>query len=307
MKKIATSYINDSIKSSAWDFMLESESGYEQQISYVAEKLAEKADTKPIVLLSGPSGSGKTTTALRIEALLDAMGYPTHTISMDNYFLSAKDNEKARDHKGNIDYESPMRLDIELFSRHLEQLADCEEIQIPKFDFVNQCRTEGYNLKRNKNELVILEGIHALNPLVTGEHLDFANCIYVSVRTRIENETGQLLHPSMIRLMRRLLRDKMCRGRDFAETMDFFNSVQRGENLYIMPFKSRADFEIDTFLPYEVSVYKEKLLPELVLTRESYDDYYRYSDMEKFLNELISLDNEVVPKNSLVREFLGDK
>lgn len=282
----------------------EGEKIYTDQISAAAERIFEERAERPIVLISGPSGSGKTTSANRVAHLLEQRGSKAHTISMDNYFLPMHENEAARDKDGKIDFESPQRLDIPLFREHLEKLFRCEEIQIPTFDFARQERREGMPLKRQKGDIVILEGIHALNPLLTGDCEDFTRCIYVSVRTRIA-DGEQLLHPSKIRLMRRLMRDKLYRGRDLSETFEFFKSVERGENLYIMPYKHRADFDIDTFIKYEALVYRDILLPELKKSSESYADYSDYADIEKFLELLAPIDRDLVPDNSLIREFIG--
>lgn len=302
MKCIPISELN---KSEKRELVERGERAYANQLLSAAERIFEEREQRPVVLISGPSGSGKTTSAKRVERLLEERGAQTHTISMDNYFLPMEETEKARDENGNIDFESPYRLDIPLFREHLEKLFRCEEIEIPMFDFANQQRKPGMPLKRSEGDLVILEGIHALNPLVTGDSESYTNCIYVSVRTRLEDENGELLHPSKIRLMRRLMRDKLFRGRSLAETFEFFKPVERGENLYIMPFKDRADFDIDTFISYEAMVYRDILIPELERTRETYGDYAQYADIEKFLEKLAPVGRELVPEYSLIKEFIG--
>ncbi len=277
---------------------------YAEQIENAARGIFERREKRPVVLLSGPSGSGKTTSAHRIAVLLADMGCKAHTISMDNYFLPMHENEAARDENGKIDFESPLRLDIPLFKKHLEMLFKGEEIDIPSFDFAKQERISGMPLKRTRGDIVILEGIHALNPLVTGNSEDFTTCVYVSVRTRI-CDGDKLLHPSKIRLMRRLMRDKLFRGRSISDTFEFFKSVERGENLYIMPYKNRADFDIDTFIEYEPLVYRDILLPELEAASADFADYGDYSDIEYFLKLLSPVDSSIVPENSLIREFIG--
>ncbi|MDE7230127.1 MAG: nucleoside kinase [Oscillospiraceae bacterium] len=284
-------------------FIAEGEERYSAQIREAADKIYELRAERPIVLISGPSGSGKTTSASRVAKLLESRGCKAHTISMDNYFLPMHMNESARDKDGKIDFESPQRLDIELFKDHLEKLFNCVEIEIPTFDFAMQERHEGMSLKRGKGDIVILEGIHALNPLLTGECDAFTIGVYVSVRTRIQNGE-ELLHPSKIRLMRRLMRDKLFRGRSLDETFEFFKSVERGEDLYIMPYKHRADFDIDTFIEYEAPVYRDILLPDLEKAHDYYD-YAAYADIEKFLRLLEPVDRKYVPEYSLIREFIG--
>lgn len=303
MKYIPVEQLNTAAKSPE-QLIGDGEKIYAEQIENAAQGIFERREKRPVVLLSGPSGSGKTTSAHRIAVLLADMGCKAHTISMDNYFLPMHENEAARDENGNIDFESPLRLDIPLFKNHLEMLFKGEEIEVPLFDFAKQERQSGLPLKRTGGDIVILEGIHALNPLVTGNSEDFTTCVYVSVRTRI-SDGEKILHPSKIRLMRRLMRDKLYRGRSISETFEFFKSVERGENLYIMPYKNRADFDIDTFIEYEPLVYRDILLPELEKASADCADYCDYSDIEYFLKLLSPVDSSIVPENSLIREFIG--
>lgn len=277
---------------------------YHSRIETAALDILNNRATRPVVLISGPSGSGKTTSAIRIAKILESQGCRAHTISMDDYFLPMSENLAAMDENGKIDFESPFRLDIKLFQSHLEKLFRGEEVEIPTFDFTEQERCPGSTLRREEGDIVIIEGIHALNPMVTGDSDNFTTRIYVSVRTRI-SDGEKLLHPSKIRLMRRLMRDKLYRGRSFSDTFEFFKSVERGENLYIMPFKSRANFDIDTFIQYEPLIYRDKLLPELEKTVPVYKDYGDYADIEYFLRLLPGIDSSYVPEHSLIREFIG--
>lgn len=303
MNCITVEELNNAAKSPE-TLVSEGEAHYSDQLRDIAKKIYEDRAERPIVLISGPSGSGKTTSAARIAHLLEGYGSTAHAISMDNYFLPMHLNETARDKDGKIDFESPQRLDIPLFKEHLEKLFKCEEIEIPAFDFAKQERHEGMPLRRGKNDLIIIEGIHALNPLLTGDCDTFTVCVYVSVRTRIK-AGEELLHPSKIRLMRRLMRDKLYRGRSLADTFEFFKSVERGENLYIMPYKHRADFDVDTFIEYEAPVYRDILLPDLEKAAGEYYDYAAYADIEKFLRLLAPVERQFVPENSLIREFIG--
>lgn len=305
MRKLHCSAINRKLGDDSQAFVQRCEKIYSNQIRTVANSIADSRSSKPIILLSGPSGAGKTTSALRLESFLDKRGLSTHTISMDDYFLPVHANEEAKDENGEIDYESPFRLDIPLLNEHMMKIANCEEITIPRFDFAEQKRLEGKKLKREKGELVIFEGIHALNPQVTGLTDSFANCIYVSVRTRIETADGRIMHPSHIRLMRRLLRDKSFRARKPEDTIKMFASVERGENKYIMPFKYRAGYSIDTFLPYELSVYKNFLVDDLRSAMDKVSDFEGIDLMLDVLDEINSVSVDNVPQDSLVREFIG--
>lgn len=301
MNCLTVEYLNNAANAPE-SFIAQGEKAYFDQLSSAAELIYEQRAEKPIVLISGPSGSGKTTSAMRVAAALKKKGCGAHVVSMDNYFLPLKKDKEM--HGDKIDFESPERLDMELFREHLERLRNGEEIDIPGFDFAKQDRIPGMKLKRDPDDLVIIEGIHALNPLVTGESDEYTHRIYVSVRTRIQLG-DELLHPSKIRLMRRLMRDKLYRGRDLAETFEFFKSVERGEDLYIMPYKHRADHDIDTFIEYEASVYRDLLLPELEKTAPTYKDYHDYADIERFLRALSGVDKHFVPENALIREFVG--
>ncbi|MBR1750305.1 MAG: nucleoside kinase [Ruminococcus sp.] len=305
MKKISINTINNRSRSDVTEFIEESEKKYSRRINKAAEILSESHKDKPIILLSGPSGAGKTTSAKRIESLLDKQDIQTHTISMDNYFLPEHLTPDAVDENGKVDYESPYRMDIKLLNEHLMKIANCEPIEIPSFNFAKQEREPGYTFKRKPGELVLFEGIHALNPEVTNITDDIANCIYVSIRTRLELENGSLLHPSHIRLMRRMLRDKKYRGRGFEATMDMFDGVERGESLYIMPFKDRAKIQIDTFITYEASVYKPFLSDELHEVFNRNKDHKNHEQMQDFLDALDAIPAEEVPDYSLVREFIG--
>lgn len=301
MRCISVDYLNETAKTPE-RYISEGEENYANQLSEAAEKVYEQRTEKPVVLISGPSGSGKTTSAMRIAEALKSKGCNSHVISMDNYFLPLKKDIEL--HGEDIDFESPQRLDIPLFTEHLEMLKRGEEIDVPGFDFALQDRIPGMKLQLKSGDIVILEGIHALNPLVTGDSDGFTQRIYVSVRSRIQNGNA-LLHPSKIRLMRRLIRDKLYRGRDMAETFEFFKSVERGEDLYIMPHKYRANFDIDTFIEYEASVYRDILLPDLEKAAQTYKSYSDFADIEEFLKALSPIDRKFVPQNALIREFIG--
>ncbi|MGN0601735.1 MAG: uridine kinase [Oscillospiraceae bacterium] len=305
MKKIHISTINKKLRENEKDFIKNCETAYCSQIKAIADGIHRWGDSKPIILLSGPSGAGKTTTALKLREYLSELGTRTHTISMDDYFLPAHQSSHKAEENGEIDFESPYRLDIDLLNEHMLKIANCEEITLPEFNFKKQERSEGTKLKREKGDFVIFEGIHALNPDVTGMTDGIASGVYVSIRTRIQTKSGALLHPSHIRLMRRIIRDKFFRGRDPKDTLAMFANVERGENLYIMPYKQRAEYNIDTFIPYELSVYKSFLQADLLEASESYSDFERFALMPKVLEETVDADISAVPEKSLIREFIG--
>jgi uridine kinase len=300
MKVLSTVTMNKKVAEDTPGYILESEGHYFRQLIKTVLALAENEIEKPIVLLSGPSGSGKTTTAFRVKSLLCDMGIKTYALSMDNYFLSVEDPRNEREADGSIDFESPKRLDIDLLNEHLEKLFSGEEFTLPVFDFANQRQLKGKQFRRKEHEMVIIEGIHALNPAVTGSISEHSSGIYVSVRTRMKSKSGELLHPSKIRLMRRIVRDKLFRNRDISQTLDFFKKVQLGEKKFILPHKCYAEHNIDTFVAYEAATYKDFISKDSGVLYES-----EYSDLMKILDELQSVDLELIPNNSLVREFVG--
>ena len=305
MKILTLKELNKNCKNDLHGFIEEGEAGYRREIERVADSILKREHHLPIILISGPSGSAKTTTALRLGTLLENAGKVVHPISMDNYFRPISDPENEVDEDGRIDYESPKRLDMKLLNEHLEKLWKCEEIDIPSFDFSTQTRQPGRKLRRDHGEFVILEGIHALNPEITGTIGDHATTVYVSVRTRLQNAAGELLHPSKIRLMRRIVRDRLFRGRAISGTLDFFKWVERGEERFIMPYKGKAMFDIDTFISYEPAVYKPFIIDELLSVKNTYPEYANFEDLERFLEETEEVERDHVPLNSLVREFVG--
>lgn len=275
---------------------------YFKQIAQAAELIAANARLRPVVLLAGPSGSGKTTTALLIERELDRKGMETHTLCMDDYFLPLTEREIELLHRNELDLEKPTRVDIPFFRQQLGQILDGQEIELPRYDFKTSRRVfDGRTLRRKSGELIIMEGIHALNPDVTG-HADSTTRIYVSVRTRITAQDGSVLHPSKIRLVRRMLRDSLCRGRAYTQTIEMRERVDRGEQRYIMPFKQHAHYSIDSFYSAEMGVYHTCLAGALDRLEAEYPDL---ADAVQVLRELPEVDPALVPEDSLLREFIG--
>ena len=275
---------------------------YFQQVEQAADLVAANAESRPVILVAGPSGSGKTTTALLVERELERRGLVTHTLQMDDYFCPLTDEEIALLKENKLDLEKPTRVDIPFFREQLGKLLSGEEVALPRYDFKTSTRLfDGRTLQRKPGELVIMEGIHAMNPEVTG-YADQTTRIYVSVRTRITAQSGLVLHPSKIRLARRLLRDRTGRGRALTETIGMREKVDRGEQLYIMPYKNRAHCSVDSFYSCELSVYRDYLYRDLEELLPSLPDL---ADLVEVLRELPSMPSELVPRDSLLREFIG--
>lgn len=300
---ITTEKINKQIKEDAKVFALNSEKSYNEKIKEVADfVISNDSDEKPLILISGPSGSGKTTTAIKLSKEIKKLKKNVCYISMDKYFKEFTDEERALKIKNKIDLESPDRLDIELINKDLKVLIEGGEIEVPAYDFATNTRTNSGKMISRKGGFVIVEGIHALNPDVFGDIDEYSKKIYVSVRTRVLDNDGDKLHPCKIRLMRRIMRDKLYRKRDAEKTIKMFPHVQRGENRYILPYKYRADLDVDTFVPYEVALYKNYIYEELIELSKKYSDV---RDVVNAMDELLSLTEDVVPKDALVREFIG--
>lgn len=293
--------INEGITGSAAEYIKSVNTDYLCRIRSIVKNIVETREERPVILISGPSGSGKTTTALIIEKLLDNLGCTTHTFSMDNYFHSLTEDEKLLAAEGKMDLESPTRVDSSLLSSHIEALGRCEEIVLPKYNFKKSAReANGTPFRRGRNELVIFEGIHALNPDVI-QVPDSQICkIYVSVRSRVSCDDF-ILHPSRIRLLRRMIRDSKFRHRSLRETMNMFASVETGENKYIMPYKHRSDYDVDTFMAYELCAYKSVLGDSL----KELSDVPELAETIRLLDEAVALDTALIPPESLICEFIG--
>lgn len=282
------------------------ETNFHERINTLADAVSRDSDRCPVVLISGPSGSGKTTTAHRIADRLEATGMEAHIISLDNYFRTFTPEEKELFLRNELDLESPDRMNGELLAGQLDALMKGREVELPHYDFTNnQSYMSGETIRLHRGEVLIFEGIHALNPAVLGSSDDYTTRIYVSVRTRIDHPTADgraLLHPSKVRLARRMIRDRRERARSLSAVVELYDSVERGENLYIMPYKHRADFDVDTFVPYELCVYKTFLPTALP---EEQEKYPWLTEMFDVLDALPAIDPASVPSNSLMREFIG--
>lgn len=287
-------------------FIEECERAYTERIVQAAD--AVMRSERPLVLLCGPSGSGKTTTAQRIEAVLDAHGHETHVLSFDNYFIRDAQHPVPLDEQGVPDLESPLCLDAALLQEHFARIAQGLPFDMPVFDFAAQRRSDQtIPLRLRKGDLVIMEGIHALNPAVVGEQTlaEHAFTLYVAPRTRIADDSGLLLHPSKLRLARRLMRDLRGRGTDFHATVERLRSVSRGERLYILPHKPQAQFEMDTFFPYEACLYRSTVLDGLEALGAPWLEEQGVGDLVPLLRQLTPIRPDLIPENSMIREFIG--
>ncbi len=298
--------INDRIRADAAGFLAECDENFHRRVVSAADTIAKRAKVSPIVLLSGPSGSGKTTTALKLEEELEKRGISTHTISMDNYFKTMNPRTAPRTPEGDIDYESPLCLDMELLGDTFTKLAKGEEVIIPKFEFARQMRNDarGCPLRLKENEIAIFEGIHALNDDIAGRHPQ-ATKLYISARSNVCDGDKLVFKGTWMRLTRRAVRDYNFRGTDIAATLDMWANVRRGEKLYISPFKNKADVIIDSSLRYEVPVMKHYALPMLQAVPEENQRRSELLDLIRAFDAFEAVDPAMVAKDSLLREFIG--
>ena len=301
------SKINDAVRSDPQGFVQESDEGYNKKIETAARKIADNLSKSRIVLLSGPSGSGKTTTAKKIEAKLEQMGINSHAVSMDNYFKTVDPETSPRNREGQIDYESPFCMDMDLLNQHFAALDRGEKILIPKFEFARQMRSDikSQPLQLGKDEIAIFEGIHALNDIITGRNPAAAK-VYISARSDILGDEGDIVFKrTWLRLTRRAVRDYNFRGTDVGGTLDMWANVRRGEKLYISPFKSKADIIFDSSLPYEVPVMKNYALPILQSVPENNERHDEMLELVKAFEHFEAIDPALVAQDSLLREFIG--
>ena len=298
--------INKRIKTDVEEFLAECDQAYAQRVSLAADKILANLERSPIVLLSGPSGSGKTTTAMKIAEELRRRGVNSHAVALDNYFKTMNRRTAPRTPEGDIDYESPLCMDMELLDQHFTALSAGEEILVPRFEFARQMRNDslGTPLKLEKNEIAIFEGIHALNDDIAGRHPE-ATKLYISARSNVNEGAVLRFKGTWMRLTRRAVRDYNFRGTGVEATLAMWANVRRGEKLYISPYKGRAGIIIDSSLPYEVSVMKNFAKPLLEAVPEENDRHDELLELIDAFQFFEPIDPKLVARDSLIREFIG--
>ena len=287
-------------------FMLEADEAYKKKVELAAEKILENIKNSSIVLLSGPSGSGKTTTSMKIAEALEKHGVRSHYVAMDDYFITVDPSTVPRTPEGDYDLESPLCLDMELLNRHFDQLEAGERIFVPKYEFSRQMRIQepSKSIKLKKDEIVIFEGIHALNSLVTDRHPQ-AFKLYISARSDVQFQGKVVFRHTWFRLVRRTVRDYLFRGTDPAGTMAMWANVRRGEKNYISPFKNKADFQFDSSLPYELPVLNPTATKLFSSVPEGIERFDELRAVLPALQLFGVIDESLVPPDSLIREFIG--
>ena len=303
------SEINAGLKADPRGYLEACDAAYQKRVEAAADTVLERMKVSPIVLLSGPSGSGKTTTAMKLEQELERRGVNTHTISMDNYYKTLNRKTAPRTPEGDIDYESPVLLDLDLLDETFSKLSRGEWVVVPKYEFARQMRNDsrGTFLKLDKNEIAIFEGIHALNDDIFGRHPE-ATGLYISARSNVLEGAELRFKGTWMRISRRAVRDYNFRGTDLLETLLMWYNVRRGEKKYISPFKNRANIIIDSSLPYEVSVfanYADALREAVDQIPADNPRYQEFHDLVDAFRYFEPVDPALVSPESLIREFIG--
>jgi uridine kinase len=284
--------------------VLVAESYQEKHLARVADTIHQNPNVK-MVLISGPSSSGKTTSCRRLSVQLAVLGYHPVPISVDDFFVER--DETPRDENGEFDFEALHAIDLPLFNRTLSRLLAGEEVEIPTFDFTQGKKVwNGKTLKMRKNSILVIEGIHCLNPELTEQVPDNVKYkIFVSALTSLSLDRQNPIPTSDNRLIRRIVRDYNYRGYSAVETIRRWPSVRRGEEQNIFPYQENADVMINTSLVFELSVLKPYAMPILYGVPETVPEYAEAQRLIKLLSFFKTIHVNTLPGTSILREFVG--
>lgn len=296
--------INKNVASNVEAFIESAESGFDRSVDSLVGSFISDCDCD-IVLLAGPSSSGKTTTAGKIAQKIRNSGRTAYSLSLDDYYHNAADIPLTK--KGVKDFENVKALDIDLIHKTFSDLIEKRTAQIPKFDFVSGTRkAETKTLTLNKNDVIIVEGIHALNPIIT-QGLDESHIykVYISVSSRITDDDGKVVFSKRnLRLVRRMIRDYHYRNTSVERTLSQWPEVLRGEDKYIFPYEKNARFRIDSFHPYEPCLFRREAIELLDTVDEESEFYPVAEELKNDFSKLRAIDLSKLPDNSLLREFV---
>ena len=298
--------LNDIIRAGEiGDLIRVSEALHEKKIAEIADKITNHEEEKRIVLISGPSSSGKTTFANRLGIQLRVNGFVPRTISLDNYFVNR--DKTPRDSDGDYDYEALEAIDVELFNKHLSQLLNGFEVEVPIYNFeTGERESFGQKMKMSNKTILVIEGIHGLNDKLTASiSPEDKFKIYVSALTSMNIDDHNRIPSTDTRIIRRIVRDNQFRGCSAINTINRWPSVRRGEEKNIFPYQENADIMFNSSLVYELCLlktYAEPLLMQLGPENERYSEVKR---LIEFLSYFLPIDAKDIPNNSIVKEFIG--
>jgi len=282
-----------------------SEGLHEKKIAHIADSITKRVSSSRVIFLAGPSSSGKTTFAKRLMIQLLANGIGAEIIPLDSYYLPR--NRMPKNEKGEIDFDSLHALDLELIKKHIRSLLDSRSIEIPKYDFKTGMREEETTgLRLNKNQVVIIEGIHCMNRALTGLICESGSYkIYISALTQLNLDVINRIPTSTVRLIRRIVRDSEFRAYSASQTISKWHLVRRGEEQNIFPHQEEADIMFNSSLVYEMSVLKGYVEPLLLDIEESDPSYTKARLLLHFTSNFLPILPEHVPLTSILREFIG--
>jgi len=287
------------------EVILVSEALHEQRVTEIARQIANRSDEIRIVLIAGPSSSGKTTFSKRLSVQLLAHGISPFPLEMDNYFVDRDDT--PRDENGDFDFESIRALNTTRLSEDLRRLIAGERVQLPRYNFITGRSEVGDSIQLDPEELIILEGIHGLNPdLIHAVPDQSIFRIYVSALTQLNLDRHNRVSTTDTRLIRRIARDARERGYTATVTIQRWESVRRGEKRYIFPFQENADVLFNSALAYELSALKPVVEPLLRQVPYGTPEYVESKRLLAFLEWFLPIDSELIPDNSIIKEFLGN-
>ena len=296
--------LNEAIENgSVREIILVSEAQHEQKISQIASKIKERSDEVKVILIAGPSSSGKTTFSKRLAIQLLSMGISPFALEMDNYFINREKTPK--DENGQLDFEAFEAIDKALLQQQLQKLVDGDEVQIPRYNFQTGKREQGEIIKL-KGQIVIIEGIHGLNPgLLPDFSVSSTFRIYVSCLTQLNLDRYNRISTTDTRMLRRIVRDAYARGFSAQRTIQMWESVRRGERLHIFPFQENANEIFNSALVYELSALKPLAESLLRLIPHGSGEYLEAKRLLATLEWFLPIDEKLVPDNSILREFMG--
>ena len=294
--------INRLLKEDCEKYIMECEKAYRCQLDVIADEMT-KEKGRGLLMLAGPSSSGKTTTARLLREKLNEKGRSATVVSLDDFYLIQDEPFTFED--GTVDFERVEALDVPLISKCLHELIDEGESELPEFCFREKKRSCFKKVNVSEDEIVIVEGLHALNPVITEPLNDERmGLYYVSVSSRITDGEKVLFSKRDLRFIRRMIRDYHHRNSDVEYTFYLWKAVRMGEDRYLFPYSGRAHRKIDSIHPYETAIFKNIATKLLDRVAEDSVYYETATELKNKLQRLVSLEREVLPENSLLEEFI---